>query len=225
MKVLAVGDIHTKLWIIEAVKSVVDNYDTIVFVGDYVDDWGKSPDESIKSWQALKDFQDKYPEKVKLVIGNHDYIYLHHTPTISSGYNKLTQLLINSKENAGLKAWLYTIPVTLDIDGVTYSHAGITDTFEMEYMNSWDLWNDDSPLWARPNYNVYTLTPQVFGHTPSRTCHRVTENIWCIDTFSTYPDGSPVGDHTVLEVTDGKKFNKIKLETNNDNNNISGIKS
>lgn len=61
MKVLAVGDIHTKLWIIEAVKSVVDNYDTIVFVGDYVDDWGKSPDESIKSWQALKGFSRQIP--------------------------------------------------------------------------------------------------------------------------------------------------------------------
>ena len=210
-KVLAVGDIHTKTWIIDAVAKIADDYDEIVFVGDYADDWNKQPDDTIAAWRALKEFQDANKEKTHLVIGNHDYIYLHNTSTISSGYNRITQLLLNAKDNAELKQWLYTIPAVVYLNGVTYSHAGVTNTFEYECQGQWELWKDDSPIWARPNYSIYRDMPQVFGHTPSETCWEVQPNVWCIDTFSTHRDGTPFGDQTVLEVVDGKTFTPIKL--------------
>ena len=223
MKVLAVGDIHTKLWIIDSVERIVDNYDAIVFVGDYADDWGKSHIYSIETWRRLKKFQEKYPQ-TKMTAGNHDYIYSHYTKTTQGGYDRLTQATIDMPENRDLREWLRTLPITVELDGVTYSHAGITDTFKMEYTSKW-LWEDDSPIWARPDWSHYIEMPQVFGHTPSETCWEVQPNIWCIDTFSTYPDGTSFGDHTVLEITDGKTFNKIKLEKQNarDNNSTSGI--
>lgn len=209
MRVLAVGDIHTKLWIIDKVEEILDNYDTIVFVGDYADDWKSSPIDSIATWQRLKELQDKNPDKVKLVSGNHDYIYAHVTPSKQSGYRYETQLLIGSPENKELKDWLQDLPITLEVDNVLYSHAGVVE----EWGGS-DLWTDNSPLWARPTNTslTYKISPQVFGHTPSKTCHRITEDIWCIDSFSTYPDGSPVGDNTVLEITDGRQFRKVKLD-------------
>lgn len=37
-RVLAIGDIHTKTWIVDKVSKVIDDYDKVVFCGDYADD-------------------------------------------------------------------------------------------------------------------------------------------------------------------------------------------
>ena len=208
MKVLAVGDIHTKTWIIDQVSKIIDVYDKVIFVGDYADDWGKQPIDTINTWKSLKAFQEKHPDKVELVIGNHDFAYLLSYYPHSGGFSPTTKMLLNTPENKDLKKWLGKIKIKVKVDGVTYSHAG--------YSESWTpqdgLWDDLSPLWIRPqdgaNYKPY----QVFGHTPSETCWEVQPNVWCIDTFSTFRDGTPFGDGTVLEITDGKTFTKIELE-------------
>lgn len=230
MKVLAVGDIHTKTWILNSVAKLIDDYDAIVFVGDYADDWGASPVLSIETWRSLKVLQALYPNKVHIVSGNHDYIYAYKTATKQSGYNYVTQTLIDSPENKGLKEWLRDLPIMVKLDGVTYSHAGVTKYWHKAYaldkgygFTGSSLWVDGSPMWARPYTDDYLDIPQVFGHTPSETCWEVKPNVWCIDTFSTYPDGESVGDQTVLKITDGKKFKKVKI--NNDDNSITSIKA
>jgi hypothetical protein len=238
MKVLAVGDIHTKLWIIDEVEKIINDYDAVVFVGDYADDWGKTPQDTIQTWQTLRDFQVKYYNKVHVVIGNHDYIYVNDILVKSGGYNYLTQHLLNMPENKKLKAWISAMPILRELEGVIYSHGGITkywvyegDTRSHGYTVQ-ELWHDESPLWARPGDSIdstdrygtdkYLNIPQVFGHTPSDTCWEVQPNVWCIDTFSTYQDGTPVGDWTVLEIEDGTKFTKRKIQ--NDNNNTNRFK-
>lgn len=236
MKVLAVGDIHTKLWIIDAVKKIADNYDRVVFVGDYADDWDSEPLDTIRTWEALYSLKQSDPEKYHFVVGNHDYIYVHKTPTISSGYSAGTQFMLNLPENRHLKNWIETIPLAFEIDDVIYSHAGFTQTWykkaewnkDMTAYEVSGLWQDDSPLWVRPdtdNEDLYIPRRQVFGHTPSETCWEVQPHNWCIDTFSTYPDGTPVGDGTVLEIEWGRVFTKIKLETKDGNDNTIGIKT
>ena len=206
-RVLAIGDVHTKIWIIEKVARIIEDYDKIVFCGDYADDFSASPKDTLNAWTALKNMQTKSPDKIALVIGNHDYIYVNNTPSMQSGYNPITRVLIDSPENKALKEWLISLPIIIEIDGVTYSHAGIT--------NQWpggNLWSDASPIWARPNSNsTYKDMPQVFGHTPSKTCYEVKKEVWCIDTFSTMPDGTPFGDESVLQVIDGKSFSKQYL--------------
>ena len=210
-KILAIGDIHTKIWIIEKVAKVINDYDKVIFCGDYADDFSASPQDTINTWSTLKDLQTKDQGRVELVIGNHDYIYVNRTPSLQSGYNPLTHVLIDAPENKNLKAWLADLPVIIEIDGVTYSHAGIA--------NEWSgvedvagLWNNMSPIWARPNGSTYKNIPQVFGHTPSDTCYEVKHGVWCIDTFSTMPDGTPIGDGSVLQIIDGKKISKLYLE-------------
>ena len=211
-KVLAIGDIHTKTWIVNKVSKIIDRYERIVFCGDYADDFSASPQDSIDTWKALKDLQLKYEYKVSLVLGNHDYIYVNNTPSMQSGYNPMTHVLIDAPENNDLKKWLTGLPIIIEIDGVTYSHAGISN----EWSGTEDvtgLWNDTSPIWARPSGNItYKNIPQVFGHTPSDTCYEVKHGVWCIDTFSTEPDGKPFGDESVLQVIDGRKFFKLYLE-------------
>lgn len=222
MKVLAIGDVHTKTWIIEYVKSFIDDYDAIVFVGDYADDWNASPAMSIYTWRLLYELSLS-DTKVKILTGNHDYIYAHKTPTKQSGYSYVTQTLIDAPENKQLKRWLGNLPITLEIDDVTYSHAGVDANWNTSTDPNF-LWSDDSPIWNRPGHTVYGPEAQVFGHTPSKTCWEVEENVWCIDTHSTFHNGENIGDNSLLEIIDGEKFNIKKLEKNENNNNTSSIK-
>ncbi len=221
-KVLAIGDIHTKSWIMEWVVNAMSSYDKVVFCGDYADDFNAGPKDTLSTWKLLKSLQSKFPNKINLVLGNHDYIYVYDTPSLQTGYNHITYTLINSPENKDLKEWLLKMPVTLEIDGVTYSHAGITNEWS-GIQDANNLWGDNSPIWARPYGSVtYKDKPQVFGHTPMETCLEVQPYVWCIDTFSTMPDGSLCGDGSALEVIDGKKFAKILLrgEKRHDNSRI-----
>lgn len=222
-KVLAVGDVHTKMWIIESVSKLINQYDCIVFVGDYADDWNSGPLQTLETWRRLKVLCTMYPDKVRVVIGNHDYAYLLSFDPRSSGYNRTTQLLLDSPENRDVKDWLKTLPVQIDIDKVTYTHAGR----DVNWNTSTDekfLWGDDSPIWNRPDHTIYGPEAQVFGHTPQLTCNEIQENVWCIDTFSTYRDGTPIGDHTVLEIIDGIEFKIKKLETNENNDSLASVK-
>jgi predicted MPP superfamily phosphohydrolase len=211
-KVLAIGDIHTKIWIVEKVSKVINNYDRIIFCGDYADDFSASPQDTLNTWKSLRDLQIKHKNKVSLVLGNHDYIYVYDTPSMQTGYNPITHTLINAPENKNLKEWLASLPIIIEIDGVAYSHAGIAN----EWSGAEDvsgLWNDTSPIWARPGSSTtYKSTSQVFGHTPTETCREIKDRLWCIDTFSTYPDGRPFGDGSVLQIIDGKKFTKLYMK-------------
>lgn len=211
-KILAIGDIHTKIWIIEKVAKVIDDYDKVIFCGDYADDFNASPQDTLDTWNSLRDMQGQNRSKIELVIGNHDYIYVNDTPSLQSGYSPITHALIDAPENKNLKEWLTDLPVIIEIDGVTYSHAGIANEWS-GVQDVGGLWNDMSPIWARPSSDItYKDTPQVFGHTPSETCYEIKHGVWCIDTFSTMPDGTPFGDGSVLQVIDGDKFSKLYLE-------------
>jgi hypothetical protein len=198
--------------IFEKVAKVLNDYDKVIFCGDFADDFNSSPQDTLDTWNCIKDLQIKNPSKVELVMGNHDYIYVNNTPSLQSGYSPITQVLIDAPENKNLKDWLTGLPIIIEIDGVTYSHAGIAN----EWSGAEDvagLWNDTSPLWARPGGSItYKNIPQVFGHTLSDTCYEVKPGVWCIDTFSTMPDGKPIGDGSVLQVIDGKRFSKLHLE-------------
>ena len=59
------------------------------------------------------------------------------------------------------------------------------------------MWDDDSPIWARPQQDEYHVPYpkrmyQVVGHTPVIS-PLLQGNLLTIDNFSTYPDGKPLG--------------------------------
>ena len=220
MRILAVGDIHTKTWIIDKVESIAHNYDAVVFCGDYADNWNAPASHTIATWRLLRLVMRDNP-KIHAVTGNHDYAYLHREIAgRSSGFDPITYALINTPENKLIKEWLLSLPVTLELDGITFSHAGVTEEWNGEETLE-SLWDDVSPIWARPKEMggriTYKNTLQVIGHNTSKEIWNPQKDIWCVDTFSEHPDNTPAGDETVLEIIDAKQFNVIKLNENNSN--------
>lgn len=208
MKVLAVGDIHTKKWIVDKVDEIADNYDKVVLIGDYADEWKAKAMDNIDIWRAVRELEKKHGN-VTALIGNHDYSYALTSNMFGGRISEITYFILKNPENKDLAEWVSNLPVHTTIDNVTYSHAGITEKW---LDSSRKLTLNCGPLWVRPTkFTVYAPGKQVFGHTPSKTCREVRPGVWCIDTFSKDPYGRDVGDHTVLEIIDGKEFNVIKL--------------
>lgn len=206
MKVLAVGDVHQKPWIVNRVEKIAKNYDKVVFCGDYLDNWGATSQDRIDMINHIKSFSERN-DNVVLVSGNHDLCY-HDKRYMGryTGWDRGTQMSLDH-ENWELKKFLRDLPQFYLIDGITYSHAGKTTNWTPDTQPL----DNDGHMWVRPDWGYIYQDNQVFGHTPSQTCWEVQPTVWCIDSFSQYPDGRHFGDCTVLEVIDGKEFNVIPL--------------
>lgn len=68
---------------------------------------------------------------------------------MQSGYNPMTHVLIDAPENKNLKEWLTGLPVIIEIDGVSYSHAGITNKWagSGDWIRTSDLGVNSAPLY------------------------------------------------------------------------------
>lgn len=122
-KVIAVGDVHGRdFW--KRVLEKESDFDKFIFVGDYFDNFKPHTVYSIyKNWQEIVQFKRRSPEKVVLLIGNHDYQYMGYSPAQYSGYNPVMQIkvqaeLIEMVDNRELVvAHLH--------ENVLFSHAGV----------------------------------------------------------------------------------------------------
>ena len=77
MKIIVLPDIHgRRFW--ESARERIDECDRVVFIGDYFDPYGF---EGISVIDAVENFRDilffvkDYPEKVVMLLGNHDLPY------------------------------------------------------------------------------------------------------------------------------------------------------
>lgn len=145
MRALYIGDIHGKTdW--KWVLSSVNEFDKIVFVGDYVDSFTISSSAIIKNLRDIIAFKIKHPDKVELLLGNHDYAYVFNR-SFTSGFRPEAYLDIKRTfdENWDLfnVAWGYD-------DGKKYTlatHAGLTNTYKVDYVDS--LFEETGSLLSR----------------------------------------------------------------------------
>ncbi|HBC80352.1 MAG TPA: hypothetical protein DEO60_13155 [Bacteroidales bacterium] len=117
MKILTIGDIHgLSDW-----KKVnpADN-DVIVFSGDYIDSFNVDSKRMLDNLEAIVSFRAAYPDKVKLLIGNHENSYLFRQYRATGyRYEVAEQILKILKTNLNLfqVAWQYR--------NYLWTHAGI----------------------------------------------------------------------------------------------------
>ena len=125
MKLTAIGDIHGRsIW-----KKIVskNDFDKVVLIGDYFDSFTIDPKKQIANFKEIIRFKKKYPQKVVLLLGNHDYHYLNSTTDRYSGFvdsmKKEVSKLLHKAIDEGL------IQICFVYDKFLFSHAGITKTW------------------------------------------------------------------------------------------------
>lgn len=78
------------------------------------------------------------------------------------------------------------------------------------------LWNDESPLWFRPQYETREIFradiyKQVLGHTPVERIFEK-DGIISTDVFSTYRDGRQIGESAMMVIdSETGKYEKIEV--------------
>lgn len=130
-KTLFVGDLHTKNGILKRVIELAKDYQTVIFLGDYVDDWMSAPEYSKQLLETLIQFKLDNPGKVKLLLGNHDFSEWFGRPFACSGHNYITSQLV-----APIFAKyedLFDIAYSPNNNAFLCSHAGFTKSWLNKY--------------------------------------------------------------------------------------------
>lgn len=220
-KVLVIPDVHLKPVIFDRAEKILDSgqADFAVQLGDLVDDWGE--DFNFKLYERTInraiEFHKKFP-KTLWAMGNHDFgYYLPEYGRRETGHSKMQEDTmadhIAEMVGAGIDQKVLRV-----VDKVIFSHAGLTQDwvatltldgtdYEMgDYIEVLAnqpepdvLWDQNSPIWARPqdaiNLPLFSDFMQVVGHTPMKTI-TLSHNgkLLSTDVFSTYSNGAPYGE-------------------------------
>ena len=129
MKIISIGDIHGRpYW-----KHIdINQYDKMVFVGDYVDSFFFKDEEILANLLDIIELKKNYPDKVILLLGNHDIQYMYLNDGFGcSGFRPSMAMSLKHlfMENKKLFQMAY------QIDNYIWSHAGISEV--------WYEWNKD----------------------------------------------------------------------------------
>lgn len=129
MKVLVISDIHLKHKVAESILDLErGNFDKCIFLGDYFDDWGDSPEQNAETAIWLK---NSLKESLFVhLLGNHDLSYLtarfNYEGAICSGFSLEKSRAINTYLK--LDDW-FKLRLFIVIDGILYTHAGLNKRF------------------------------------------------------------------------------------------------
>ena len=150
MKILIIPDIHGRDFWRQAIDSDADK---IIFLGDYLDHY---PDEStyyhdIANFLEILDFKRKFPDKVTLLLGNHDWSYYNEEIYRSEDYwcrhDHKNHDIIHKlfEDNKDLFELYYEIPnfcKGIKQEKLLFTHAGFTN----HYFNEASKWFDTKDI-------------------------------------------------------------------------------
>ena len=226
-KVLVIPDTHLKPKMFDLADKIMKEHevDYAIQLGDNLDDFYCFDDQYRRHNARMVAFYHEHPETVWL-WGNHEASYILGRPVTGNVYA--------GKEYARLFQENFR-PKFAHLDGkAVFSHAGIFQEFIdtnnssscnaaselVEEINNLELpafWRDDSPIWARPQYDKLTSPGvldgylQVVGHTPLRDIIKK-DGIVSLDVFSTNW-GEKIGVEKMIIVdTDKPSFEVVDID-------------
>ena len=148
-KILICGDIHGRQFWKEACLNHKDEFDKIVFLGDYVSPYpyeGISKEEAIEVFEEILNFKAENEDKVVLLMGNHDFSYSNSNicecRTDFTNWNKINGMFFDNIKSFDL-AW----ETKIGDKRYFFSHAGVRkgwfDKWVKDKLFKWD--SDELP--------------------------------------------------------------------------------
>lgn len=128
-RVIIFGDIHCKSRIIKKAKELLPKYDRAIFLGDYVDDWLASPEASYNTLKELVDLKLDNPQKVILLLGNHDQSEGWAKDFRCSGFSEQTHSLAKDFYRIRNETNVPLFQVAYSKGNYLFTHAGVTNQF------------------------------------------------------------------------------------------------
>lgn len=127
MRIIGIGDIHGRdKWKQIAIDEV--HADKVIFVGDYFDThYSETPQEQIENFRDIIAYKKSNPDKIILLIGNHDFHYLKDVNETYSGYQKDYADIIESELQTAIDDGL--IQMCYVYNNYVFTHAGVTKTW------------------------------------------------------------------------------------------------
>lgn len=131
MKILSIGDTHGH-FVLDEIKEIMNDYDKIIFVGDYVDSFELNNITINGNLHDLISFKQQNMDLVVLLLGNHDIQYLfNNNRHRCSGYRSeirfdLYDMFYKNKE---------LFQMSYQIDNYLWTHAGVHTTWYNQRFN------------------------------------------------------------------------------------------
>ena len=126
MKIIVLPDIHgRRFW--ESARERIDACDKVVFIGDYFDPYvfeGITPLDAIENFKEILSFVKEYPEKVVMLLGNHDLPYFSEKYLALSKYHCRMSRVWHSTIADMFEACRDMFKLAHVEDDILFTHAG-----------------------------------------------------------------------------------------------------
>ncbi|WP_448698262.1 metallophosphoesterase [Mucilaginibacter sp. AW1-3] len=127
MKHIIIGDLHSR----DSWRGIyIRHYDKVVFLGDYVDSFDLSDFAILENLKRVIDLKKRYPEKVVLLLGNHDVQYMHYPHYQCSGFRQSMQTDLTRLFNSNRSLF----QMAYQQGRYIFTHAGITNAWYHEFL-------------------------------------------------------------------------------------------
>jgi len=129
-----IGDIHGRSDWEKILGIALPKFYHIVFLGDYVDSFDIRPRLILDNFRKILGYKKKYPDRITLLLGNHDYAYIDDHIT-TSGYNHIWALAYKEFFQKNREYFDVAWGHTNNKDKYTLAtHAGLTQRFYNNYI-------------------------------------------------------------------------------------------
>jgi len=121
MKIISIGDTHGRgFW-----KLIdINLYDLVIFVGDYCDSYIYEDSEILSNLMDIIELKKSYPDKVILLLGNHDVQYMYLSEGFEcDGYRASMSAILKHVLNENKELF----QMAFQINDHIWTHAGIAD--------------------------------------------------------------------------------------------------
>jgi predicted MPP superfamily phosphohydrolase len=225
-KIVALGDIHGRSSWQQIINHQV--FDKLVLIGDYFDKKEEvTPEVQIDNFEAICSYKRSHPDKMILLIGNHDYHYLDITIEKYTGYQADYADVIRPLVEQAIEDGL--MQMSFQYEMLLFTHAGVTKTWargndihtlniqksinelfknhpeRFGYLQSTHQVGNQmpdgcSPIWVRPDKLIHDKIDnyiQVVGHTQQERL-TMAENLYFIDTLGSSKEYLIIEDGEIL---------------------------